>query len=459
MNMFKKKTQDEKNRDLDRAIYDNQFSDAYRLVRQGAALSSLEDRRIFKFDDKKLMEFLNKGYITPLTKMSYESNRTFLEVSSIRNQSLYLSMLSMAGVFDAIKNDKESTILETLISNKKWQFASDLIDRGIVNHPDKTGPWNLLSYAIINNAPIDFIDKIMAMDFDLNIPRGHDSNSAPVHYAALRGNREVLMRLAKRKDYALYSKNSNGSTALHLVAGKDLNDKDMLDTLIGLGFDLTEKNSQGKTPIDLAVEAGSYENFVLLHEEMRRQCIDVDCNSLLMSAIRRQSDKFIDYLLKQGIDKNYADAHGNGFMIAGVKTANAQIIHRLGYFGCHPDICDLMGMTAYDHAVQGGNDRIKEAIGKYISKKSDDEKFRKVSDNILEIAEANGLTMTFNFWTRQLATIYPGASVPVVQNFSDIERHEAIEEAGRILVEKGGVIPPSSNIFHVKAPLSARDFK
>jgi hypothetical protein len=111
-------------------------------------------------------------------------------------------------------------------------------------------------------------------------------------------------------------------------------------------------------------------------------------------------------------------------------------------------------MFAYDHAVAAGKLKAKDYLARYrhetmksgnsvtVAEPVSDFHYVRVNDHSLEVREGDSLTMTFNFWTQQVILRDTDRPSPVtVQNFADIQRQEAIDEAFAKLKELGGNPP------------------
>ena len=93
-------------------------------------------------------------------------------------------------------------------------------------------------------------------------PISPDENGyTPIHAAASWGHAELLRDLLDRCPEGINVADSDGDTALHHVAGaEELGDRvdAILQLLLQRSGDLAIKNAEGKTPLDVAQEAGHH---------------------------------------------------------------------------------------------------------------------------------------------------------------------------------------------------------
>lgn len=121
-----------------------------------------------------------------------------------------------------------------------------------------------------------FRDKIGAKSFAslVNSP-GNGADLAPA-FAAVTGNRIDSLEFLVANGANLHQKDSKGENLLHAAVsvhnpGGNRDLTEMVENLIELGVKLDEKNNEGKTPLDLAREAGHADLAAILETAMKAQ--------------------------------------------------------------------------------------------------------------------------------------------------------------------------------------------
>jgi hypothetical protein len=119
-----------------------------------------------------------------------------------------------------------------------------------------------------------FRDKIGAKTFAslVNSP-GNGADLAPA-FAAVTGNRIDSLEFLVANGANLHQKDSKGENLLHAAVsvhnpGGNRDLTEMVENLIELGVKLDEKNNEGKTPLDLAREAGHADLAATLETAMK----------------------------------------------------------------------------------------------------------------------------------------------------------------------------------------------
>ena len=132
-------------------------------------------------------------------------------------------------------------------------FKSDLAKSLEKDERDKEA-CNQLIYAI-KTGDTSLVEVILDTYSNSSFDVLDDEGKAPIHYAALSGLEEMVKKLLEKKaNLSLIDK--QGNNALHLALKSEKVSIPICELLVKSGIDLNAKNSDGKTPLDLAAQKG-----------------------------------------------------------------------------------------------------------------------------------------------------------------------------------------------------------
>jgi ankyrin repeat protein len=429
--------------------------------------------------------------------------RTILHCAIYRNGKHIdlLRTLVEAGA-DVLATDSQGgTALLKAIDGSAWDAAEFLLEKGgDAKAADNSGR-TLLMAGIAVNAPIGFLKKI-AGKTDINAV-ARDKTSA-LQLAVARGVKQSrddedgkdgqeyvdwLLTLPginidipdKKGRVPLLAAIDFGRTGIArslLAAGAatDIADKEkdypltsaarshnqeMVEALAAAGAALDQPDGKGLTPLAIAARDGSIRMVMTLLGAADSRKEKLDLIPPLFAAAEKGHGRVLELLIAAGADVNALDADGRTPLMNAALSDQVEVLSILIKAGAKPDMGDRHGMAAYDHAVTGAKTKAKDFLARYrhetvktgdtvtVAAPVDDYHFIRVNDHSLEVREGEGLSMTFNFWTQQVIFRDIERPAPVtVQNFADIQRQDAIEEAYNKLKDLGGN-PPDPKIASI----------
>ena len=187
------------------------------------------------------------------------------------------------------------------------------------------------------------------------------SGATPLHYAT---ENVLIAKILLENGANIRIKDALGMTALHRASWRG-SDK-IVALLISKGADPTERNSVGKSALDLAIE-NRHESVVQVYRDAgyldkpKPETVESkpkDPVSELLSEVKRGNTKNIQILLDEGVDINAADDDGYTAMHT---VANGDKVHVAQFLlenGAKLDPVDNSGGTPLHQATLNGYDNM-----------------------------------------------------------------------------------------------------
>jgi ankyrin repeat protein len=414
-----------------------------------------------------------------------------------------LEKLLAAGAEVDARDRAGNTPLMVAMNNGLWECAEKLLAVGADPKAQNKSGRTMLMAAIERNAPITLLDKLQGQD----VNKAEKGGQPPLVRATVNGSKKNISWLLKQprieidKPGPIEPSNDRGPTVNRsaLQQAVVLDKKELCEVLLQAGAKVDLADGQGQTPLCAAVAADNHDMVELLVKgkaklslpgiggqaalEIAARNGSIRMVKTLLTAAEAANEKLalepaltaaaekghgrvLELLITAGGDVNAADDDARTPLMKAALSDQIEVLSILVKAGAKTDAADRHGMQAYDHAVSNGKGKAKEYLSRYRSGKvkadtpaptttvSDDYRFTRLNDHSLEVREGESLTMTFNFWTQQVIFRDTERPAPVtVQNFGEIQRQEAIEEAYRKLKELGGN-PPEPGTLSVAKRLS-----
>lgn len=390
-------------------------------------------------------------------------------------------------------NNYGETSLALALQQKMWKLSALLMERGGHTRAGRDLRYKMVANAAAHGAPMDmfrqlFTDDTASEAFDVNYaPR----RETPVLVlAAQAGNREHVEFILRRKGVNVEAQDGEGSTALlkaversdakmveallaaraspnvankeklsPLYAAAKNGSQEVVEQLIKAGAELEPKGAGRKTALTYAAEQGNIRMVMTILAAAKEREAKLDLIPALDAAADKGHGRVVELLVNAGADVNAADKEGRTPLMRAALSDQVETLSILIKAGADPAKTDRHGMQAYDHAVSRSKEKAKEYLSRYRNDKGrapaaqqqgaampvGDYDAVMLNDHSLEVREGDTLTMTFNFWTQQMIVRdISQPSPPVVQNFAQVQRQEAIREAFDKLVALGGNPPDPS---------------
>ncbi|MBI1215369.1 MAG: hypothetical protein GC185_06075 [Alphaproteobacteria bacterium] len=360
--------------------------------------------------------------------------------------SLY-KMLADAGVDLNGPTGGYDNATKYAIVQGNWLIVADLLDRGVAQqaYPATEDGVTLLLALTEKNAPLSLVSRILS-DEDVN--RLHKGKT-PLSVAALNGREDLLDLFLARPGAKIDLELRSGRGLLQSVIEKG--NSGAAKKLIGHGADIFRVYADGKSALQVAAEKGDAETLQAIIDKAQEKgrTSDLGLDACLRVAAESGQAAAISALVKAGANPEAADEDGQTPVIKAALNGRFKALKMLSVrHGADLLKGDKQGKTPLECARESKN---AEVIAWLETKQPDyvpppppidRDRFFMTSDTTLDVKEKNGLTMTFNFWTQQLIYREAKNTGPmVVQNFADVQRREAIDEAYDILKRLGGNPP------------------
>ncbi len=384
------------------------------------------------------------------------------------------------------------TPLYRAIEHSGWHTALILMEAGGDLKTQSSFDKTILMEAMEKDAPLNVVGCILQSKVDINAATA--KQPAALHIAVAKNSQLYLGLLLDRKEVFLDTRDASGRTPLmaavsggkremvvSLLAKKasiDLGEdngytplacaaaqgnQEILEILIKGSAALDLPDGRGLTALAYAAKSGNIRMVMTLLASAEEQGVKLALDAALLGASEKGHGRVLELLIAAGADVNVTDKEGRTPIMRAVLSDQIETLGILVKAGAKPETTDNHGLSAYDHAVTAGKGNAKGYLSRYRNEapKGADHpaapvvtangySFSRLNDHSLEVREGDGLTMTFNFWTQQVIFRDIERPAPVtVQNFSELQRQDAVIEAYEKLKELGGN-PPDPRISSVQ---------
>ncbi|MBQ0167816.1 MAG: ankyrin repeat domain-containing protein [Treponema sp.] len=277
------------------------------------------------------------------------------------------------GVDINAQNISGKTTLHEAAKSGRTAMVNLLLDNGAdINAVDITGKTVLIDSIQGNNAPL--VTLLLSRGASPHVQEMYGRNA--YHEAAARGNIEIIEALRAVGGNPL-SRDSYGNTpfslsldfnndVVHAVIGDDatLADSDgntpihlavkahvtaeRLSVLLSLSYPINRRNSQGQTPLILAISGHQYEAARVLLENGADPFLNDNLGNSAASIAVADNAEVLTAIVQAAVVK--ADVTGDTLLHYAAKTGTADTIKRLLSMGLSQDTRNISGETAYDIA-------------------------------------------------------------------------------------------------------------
>lgn len=159
---------------------------------------------------------------------------------------------------------------------------------------------------------------------------------------------ELVRRLKDVYDYKTIS-DSRGNTILHSAVSSG--SKKMVECVLSTGVDISSVNSDGESPIHLAIKRNDIQIVKTISSKINLK--DIKNDTLLHFAVNHGSKEVVKYLIKKGIAKNCRTAGNNPLQLA-IQKKDIEKVKILAEAGSWVHAKDKKSNTALHYAVKYG---------------------------------------------------------------------------------------------------------
>lgn len=153
----------------------------------------------------------------------------------------------------------------------------------------------------------------------------------------------------------------SGIALLEAVTGRDV---EMVGWLLDVGVYTEQENSEGKTPLRIAVENGDLASvFKLLESSVDVNAVAQDDVSILGVAVEKGESAVVDRLLASGANGDGVMKDGENILPWAIKNGRLTTVRSLMHAGADPHLKDRMGSPLLHVAMdRGRRDLVEELI-------------------------------------------------------------------------------------------------
>ncbi|RCK74497.1 MAG: hypothetical protein IGBAC_1445 [Ignavibacteriae bacterium] len=294
-----------------------------------------------------------------------------------------IKLLEKRADINVYNKDGNSPLL-IAIYNKHFDIVNYLIEKNAnTDSRNKIGITPLYLAVEYNN--LDLVKNLLSKKVRTNIEL-LDSKMTPLHIAVENGYIDII-KLLIENGANVDVKNSEGDTPLHIALSNNflIQQNEIIKLLIKHSSKINTENNRGYTPLHLAVAKDNQE-FVelLLLKKAKTNVQDTIGITPLHIAANNCNIKIVELLLKNGADINEEDNYGWTALHYAAKNGCIDVVRLLIDKGIDIDETDSDDWTALHYAVSEGKLDIVELI---VEKSA---KFRNYSVPLVNVAAYNG---------------------------------------------------------------------
>ena len=303
---------------------------------------------------------LNKGYIfrealerediDPFVQNGYD--RTTDIFSALYNRPITTNMFLL---FNS-ENPTVKKYIQERLANLPQKKSEDFLTNLLCRNSKEIIKYNPVYNTV--DIPMEFLPENMAMK--------------EIHFEA-NSKFNTLSDILNSPSIPINYTDSNGNTIAHVISDiSGLRQIEYFKMFISRGGKLDNKNSDGKTPLQLAMEKQKHDLYteIALGKPADLTRTDSEGNNVLMLNVKynmtNTSTFNIDNLHKKGFSVNTTDSNGSTPLMEAIKNNDIYKINYLLSNGAAVDICDNNGQTALHHAfIQRNVNVIKWLLDQY----------------------------------------------------------------------------------------------
>jgi len=204
----------------------------------------------------------------------------------------------------------------------------------------------------VQQGDVAAVERLLAAGANVNATDDHRTYLRPLHLAAISGNTRIAAVLLAHGAQINKGEENWGMTPLHYAAERG--DVAMVRFLLAHGANPMAGGQEGETPLFCAV---TNDHLAAAQELLAHgaKLNDPDFPVLLF-AVRKGSQRMVNFLLAHGIDVNLQDKeYGRAPLHEAALDGKLDMVRLLVRAGARVNIADTEGMTPLHHAVLGEN--------------------------------------------------------------------------------------------------------
>ncbi|KAJ7549701.1 hypothetical protein O6H91_07G063600 [Diphasiastrum complanatum] len=325
-----------------------------------------------------------------------QQGKTAMHVAIANRRPEMVQLLLEFGANKEIKNNNGQTALQEAVLLQDSLSAELLLAKGADTEAKNPAGCTALHSAVTEgNLNIVFI----LLNYGADVNAILEDGRTPLHLAAANGDKDCV-RLLMDRDAKLDARGrADGSTALHKAAARG--DVALVKLLLSRGAEKKALTCDGKTPYDLAAEAGhrSLYDMLKLGDELRfgsrqgdlkmvRQCVNQGASvdgqdqygwsALHYAAFKGHTD-IVKYLIEKGADMECRDDEGYTALHCAIEADRKNVLQVLITKGAKVDVTVNQGCSALQIAqkmnciglipllLKQGNMKLKENFEENLS--------------------------------------------------------------------------------------------
>ena len=225
-------------------------------------------------------------------------------------------------------------------------------------------------HAAVLGGSTQVIQHLISEGLDVNQCDNNGKNILLVacRYAPIDRRLSVVQYILQNFPSLQHVRDKYNATALHCAAiGGSI---DVLEYLVGIGYDINDKNQNGETVLHWACEYADNEDMVKhltqKYPDLKHQ-LTVDGESTLHAAVAGGSIEVIEHLLSENLDVNQCDNNGDNILhlacVRAPKDKRLSVVkHLIEYFPSLQHVRNKSGATELHYAAVGGSIDVLEYL-------------------------------------------------------------------------------------------------
>lgn len=377
-----------------------------------------------------------------INRMDQQGNTALMRAARAGNKNILTTLLQRGADLHLAAADG-ATAFSLAIEKSDWAACRLLESHQALGAMADDKKDAALLHMVDHAAPSDIVHAMIRAGANVHVTNPATGDTL-LHKMALEGQRGVEFAL-QLKAAPIDARNHHGKTPLLCVL--ENGGERVALHLIQQGADVALADNDGVTPLHVTARKGMIPmTKTLLSNMLHAGKLDP---AVVTQALREAANaghaRIVEILKDAGgdLDMTFGE-NARSLLMEAVFRDDKPMFETLLKLGARTDVTDATGLTVHDHiAMRRRDDRVYAGLmeAKQPAKTPLESAYRMMDAQTVEIARGS-LSSIFNFSTQQLIYRDAATGAMTAQNFADVARQEAIEEAAAALTSLGGTPAP-----------------